>query len=80
MRIYSNLVTNGNSRVLDIEGHSNMHGSLISIYYLTNKTNNNSSKGSYTNYVAIRSVPGSRFKSLIKFLIQYPTLEILHRS
>ena len=29
---------------------------------------------------AIRSVPDYLLKSLIKFLIQYPTLEILHRN
>ena len=28
----------------------------------------------------LRSLPGSHFKSLIKSLIQYPTLEILHRG
>ena len=31
-------------------------------------------------HLSLRSIPDSLFKSLIKSLIQYPTLEILHKN
>ena len=50
------------------------------LFYVDWMTFKSMQKGQIQDNERIRSVPDFQFKPLINFLIQYPTLEILHKS